>query len=88
MAMDGPVEGVLEGATVEDPHSLLLRRPPRYVRPRRRRRRRRRDHAFSDRSSPSSHHRLLPLLTSAELGPEAHHLFLPVGPVLFKAQWA
>lgn len=48
--MDGPVEGVLEGAAVEQPHPLLLRRPPRQE-PRRRRHRRRR------------RRRLLPLLS-------------------------
>lgn len=31
MAVDGPVEGVLEGAAVEQPHPLFLRRPPRQV---------------------------------------------------------
>lgn len=41
VAVDGPVEGVLERAAVEQPHPLLLPRPPRQV-PRRRRHRPRR----------------------------------------------
>lgn len=38
VAVNGPGEGVLEGPPVEQPHTLLLRRPPRQVARRRPRR--------------------------------------------------